>query len=59
MLFRWLSDNQLANAGDAGLDPWAGKIPWRKKWQHTPEVLKGKSYGHRNLVHHKVSDRTE
>ena len=19
-----------------GFDPWAGKMPWRRKWQHTP-----------------------
>ena len=40
-------------AGDAresGVDPWVRKIPWRKKWQATPEFLPGKHHGQRNLV---------
>ena len=24
------------NVGDITLDLWAGKIPWRRKWQPTP-----------------------
>ena len=31
-------------------DPWVGKIPWRRKWQPTPEFLPGKSHGQRSLV---------
>ena len=30
-------------------DPWVGKIPWRRKWQSTPEFLPGKSHGQRSL----------
>ena len=30
-------------------DPWIGKIPWRRKWQHAPAVLPGKSHGQRTL----------
>ena len=26
------------------------EIPWRRKWQPTPESLPGKSYGQRSLV---------
>ena len=37
--------NPPANSGDQGLDPWVGKIPWRKKWQPTPVLLPGKSHG--------------
>ena len=33
-----------------GLDPWVGKIPWRRKWQRTPVFLPAKSYGQRSLV---------
>ena len=45
-------------------DPWAGKIPCRRKWQPTPVFLPGKSHGHRSLAGyspwgHKVSDTTE
>ena len=29
-----------------GFDPWAGKIPWRRKWQLTPV----KSHGQRSLA---------
>ena len=32
------------------LDPWVGKILWRKKWQPTPVFLPGKSHGQRSLV---------
>ena len=24
-------------------DPWVGKIPWRRAWQHTPVFLSGES----------------
>ena len=34
----------------AGFDPWVGKIPWRRKWQHTPVFLPGKSHGQRSLA---------
>ena len=29
---------------------WAGKIPWRRKWQPTPVFLPGKSQGQRSLA---------
>ena len=33
-----------------GLDPWVGKIPWRRKWHPTPLFLPGKSHGQRSLA---------
>ena len=33
-----------------GFDPWVRKIPWRRKWQPTPELLPRKSHGQRSLV---------
>ena len=42
-----------ANAGRQkrpGLNPWVGKIPWRRKWQPTPVFLPGKSQGQRSLA---------
>ena len=33
------------NAGDMGLIPGFGKIPWRRKWQPTPIFLPGESHG--------------
>ena len=36
--------------GRPGINPWDGKIPWRRKWQTTPELLPGKPHGQRSLV---------
>ena len=46
------------------VDPWAGEILWRRKWQPTPVPLPGKSHGRRSVVDYspwgrKESDRTE
>ena len=46
------------------VDPWDGKIPWRRKWQSTSVFLPGKSHGQRSLGgyspwQHKESDKTE
>ena len=58
--------NRPANAGDMrlGLDPWVGKISWRRARQPTPIFLPGESHGPRSLVGysprgHKESDMTE
>ena len=32
-----------------GFSPWAGKMPWRRKWQPTPVFLPGESHGQRSL----------
>ena len=40
-----LVKNLPAGAGDTGLIPGAGKIPWRIKWQPTPIFLHGESNG--------------
>ena len=47
-----------------GLDPWVGKVRWRRKWQPAPVFLPGKLRGQRSLVSyslrgHKESDTTE
>ena len=47
-----------------GFNSWVGKLPWRKKWSPTPELLPGKSNGQRNLAGYspwsnKESDMTE
>ena len=42
----WLSGKESAcQCSRHGFNPWAGKIPWRKKWQPTPVFLPGKSHG--------------
>ena len=33
-----------------GLDPWVGKIPWRRKWQPILVFLPEKFHGQRCLV---------
>ena len=30
--------------------PWAGKVPWRRKWKPTPAFLPGKYHGQRFLA---------
>ena len=39
--------------------PWVGKIPWRRKWQHTPVFLPWKSHGQRNLAGYSPWDGKE
>ena len=46
------------------LDPWVGKIPWRRTWQPTSAFLPGESHGQKSLAGyspwgHKDSDTTE
>ena len=55
---------RLPKCGRPGFDPWVEKISWRRKWQPTPVLLPGKSYGQRSLVGyhpwgHKESDTIE
>ena len=33
-----------------GLDPWVGKIPWRRAWQPSPGFFPGESHGQRRLA---------
>ena len=37
------------SAGDLGLVPELGRLPWRKAWQPTPVFLPGESHGWRIL----------
>ena len=44
------------------MDPWVGKIPWRRAWQPTLVFLPRESYGQRSLGYYglpgyKVMDR--
>ena len=65
---RWLSGEestcQCRRCRRSRLDPWVGRIPWRRKWQSTPVFLPGESDGQRSLVGHspwacKESDTTK
>ena len=48
---KWFSDKESAcQRRRCGLDPWVGKIPWRREWQLTPVSLLEKSDGQRSLV---------
>jgi len=42
-----------------GLDPWVGKIPWRREWQPTPVFLPRESHGQRSLAGYGPSGSTE
>ena len=33
-----------------GLDPWIGKLPWRREWQPTPALLPGEFRGQKSLA---------
>ena len=41
------------------MDPWVGKIPWRRKWQPTPVFVPGESHGQRSLAGYSPWGRTE
>ena len=49
LLFTLVAQTVKASACNVG-DPWVRKIPWRRKWQPTPEPLPGKFHGWRSLV---------
>ena len=40
-----------------GLNPWVGKIPWRKKLEPIPVLLPGESHGQRSLAGYSPSGR--
>ena len=42
--------NPPANAGEAGLIPGWGEIPWCGKWQPTPVFLPGEPHGQRSVA---------
>ena len=55
---------QCKNHRRLSLNPWVGKIPWRRAWQPTPVFLPGKLHGQRILAgyspwHHQELDMTE
>ena len=43
-------EESACNAGDLGLTPWVGKMPWRRKWQLIPVFLAEEFQGQRSLV---------
>ena len=53
--------NLPAKAGTKrhGLNPWVGKIPWRRAWRPTPVFLPGESHGHQSLVGYSPWGRRE
>ena len=53
--------NPTTNAGDARdvFNPWAGKIPWRRKWKPTPVFLPGESHRQRSWMGYRSWGRRE
>ena len=54
----------LSTMQETRVDPWVGKIPWRRKWQPTPVFLPGEFHAQRSLAayspwYHKELDTTE
>ena len=41
------------------VDPWIGKIPWRRAWQPAPVFLPGESHGQRSLAGYSPEGRKE
>ena len=65
---QWLSEEestcQCRRCRRHGLDPWVGRIPWRRAWRPTPVFLPGESHGQKSLAGyspwgHRESDTTE
>ena len=47
----WFSSKESAcQCRRRKINPWVGKIPWKRKWQPTPVFLPGKSHGWKSLV---------
>ena len=46
-------------AWETRLDPWVGKISWRREWQPNPVSLPREFHGQRSLVGSQKSDVTE
>ena len=48
---RWRTGKESTCQGRRhGVDPWVGKIPWRRKWQTIPVFWPEKSHGQRSLA---------
>ena len=58
---QWVK-NLLANAGEnrrGGFNPWARKLPLRRKQEPTPAFLPGESHGQRSLAGYSPWGRKE
>ena len=55
---RWLSSKESTyrRCRRWWFDPWAAKLPWKRKWQLTPVFLPGKRHGQRSLSMSGYSD---
>ena len=49
----------ICQCGRPKFDPWIGKVPWRRKWQHTPALLPGEFHGQKSLVSYSPWGRKE
>jgi len=57
----WLRGKESAShCKRLGLDPWVGKILWKREWQPSPVFLPGKSHGQRSLaIVHRVTEKSD
>ena len=51
--------NPPANPGDESSVPESRRLPWRRKWKHTPVFLPGECYGQRSLAGYSPWGRKE
>ena len=51
--------NNSPKMGRPGLDPWVGKVPWKREWKPTPVFWPGEFHALYSPWGHKESDRTE
>ena len=59
---RWQSGKEsTCQCRRCEFDPWVGKVPWRRAWQHTPGLLPGESHDRgawRASVHRVTENQT-
>ena len=61
---QWLGGLQCKRCRRPRLNPWVGKIPWRRAWQPTPIFLPGEFHGQWSLAGYSpwachITDTTE
>ena len=56
---QWQSACQCRRCKRRGFNPRVKKIPWNRKWHHTPKFLPGKFHGQRSLADHSQWDCKE
>ena len=59
LLAQWIKNPPAMQETQIQFNPRVVMIPWRKKWQPSPEFLPEKSYGQRSLAGYSQRDHKE